>query len=99
MLTIDRYVNIKHNSPMNKNIFSTNEVAQLLGISRIAIFKKIKSGEIKAEKMGRNYIIHKKNLPEFLHDVLGSVRKREIEKSVKKTVKEYGQTLKMLGRE
>ena len=84
---------------MDKDFFSTSEVAKLLGISRIAVFKKIKSGAIKARRIGRNFAVDKKDLPEVLGSVLREDKKQEIEKSVKKTVKEYGQTLKLLGKE
>jgi len=84
---------------MDKKLFSTSEVAKMLSVSRVAIFKKIKSGEIKAKKVGRNFVIEKKDLPEILGDVLTEKKKREIEKSVDKTIREYGQTLKLLGRE
>lgn len=36
---------------------STAELAKLLHVSRIAVFKKIQSGKIKAFKIGRNYVI------------------------------------------
>jgi excisionase family DNA binding protein len=84
---------------MDKNLFTTGEVAKILGISRVAVFKKIKSGEIKAKKVGRNFIIEKKNLPQILGKILTERRKQEIEKAVKKTIKEYGETLKLLGKE
>ena len=84
---------------MNQNLLSTAEAANLLGISRIAIFKKIKSGEIKAQKIGRNFVIRKEELPDVLNQVLRQDKKREIEESVKKTIKEYGETLKLLGKE
>lgn len=84
---------------MDKELFSTSEVAKILGVSRIAVFKKIKSGEIKAEKIGRNFVIRKEELPEVLNKVLSNSKKQEIEKSVEKTIKEYSQTLKMLGKE
>ena len=70
-----------------------------MGISRIAVFKKIKSGAIKARRIGRNFAVDKKDLPEVLGSVLREDKKQEIEKSVKKTVKEYGETLKLLGKE
>lgn len=82
-----------------KQFLSTVEVAKMLGISRIAVFKKIKSGEIKAQKIGRNFVIDKKDLPEVLGEVIGEEKKREIELSVRKTVREYGQALKLLGKE
>ena len=52
MLTVDRVVNIeyRHMTNTNKKYISTLELANLLGISRIAVFKKIQKGEIKAKK-------------------------------------------------
>ena len=84
---------------MAKEFLSTTEAAKILGISRIAVFKKIKSGDIPAKKVGRSFIIEKKDLSNVLSAVLSAEEKREIEKSVKKTIKEYGQTLKLLGKE
>ena len=40
-----------------KKFFSTTELAKLMGISRIAVYKKIKAGEIKARRSGRNFVI------------------------------------------
>lgn len=82
-----------------KQFLTTAEAAKLLGISRIAVFKKIKSGKIKAEKAGRAFLIDKKEFGKILGAVLTETKKREIEKAVRKTVNEYGQTLRLLGRE
>lgn len=84
---------------MDKEFLSTSEVAKLLGVSRIAVFKKIKSGNIKARKIGRNFAVDKKDLPDVLGAVLRETQKQEIEKAVQKTVKEYGETLRLLGKE
>ncbi|KKS82382.1 MAG: binding domain protein, excisionase family protein [Candidatus Wolfebacteria bacterium GW2011_GWC1_43_10] len=84
---------------MDKKLFSTSEVAKLLGISRVAVFKKIKSGEIKAQKIGRNFVIDRKDLPSVLSKVLTKEKKNLIEEAVRKTVREYGETLKLLGQE
>ena len=81
----------------DKQFLSTNELAKILGISRIAVFKKIKSGEIKAQKVGRNYIIEKKDVFDFDSQELSETDKLLIDKAVKKTVKEYGDTLRLLG--
>jgi excisionase family DNA binding protein len=78
---------------------STIELAKILGISRIAVFKKIKEGKIKAIKVGRNFIIDKKNLGEIIGTVLGNSEKREIERTVKRMLTEYGETIKLLGKE
>ena len=81
------------------DFLSTAELAKILGISRIAVFNKIKKGEIKAQKIGRNFIIDKKDLGGILGNALNSAQKMEIDKAVLKTVKEYGETLKLLGKE
>lgn len=47
-----------------KDFFTTGELAKLLGISRVAVFKRIKNGSIKAKKIGRNFVILKKDIGE-----------------------------------
>jgi type I restriction enzyme M protein len=47
-----------------ENYFTTNELAKALGISRVAVFKKIKSKEIAAIEYGNSYLIDPKSLPE-----------------------------------
>ena len=84
---------------MEKELMTTSEVARILGISRIAVFKKIKAGDIKATKVGRSFVIHRDDLPNVLSKVIGDGRKKEIERAVKKVVVDYGQTLKLLGKE
>ncbi|MBL7142554.1 MAG: helix-turn-helix domain-containing protein [Candidatus Pacebacteria bacterium] len=81
----------------NKDFISTTELAKILGISHVAVYKKIKSGKIKAMKIGRNFVIDKKELSEVLEKGITKKQKIEVEKAVKKTVKEYGETLKLLG--
>lgn len=82
-----------------KEFFSTSEMAKILGISRIAVFKRIKSGDIKACKVGRNFVIQKEDLGEILGTTLGDEKRRLIEGAVRKTIRDYGQTLKLLGEE
>jgi len=81
----------------NKELLSTTELAKILGISRVAVYKKIKAGKIKAIKVGRNFVIAKKDLGGILGEKLTRKEKTEIEKAVKKTVEEYGETLRLLG--
>jgi len=83
----------------NQDFLSTTELAKILGLSRITVFNKIKSGEIKAIKIGRNFVIAKKDLKVILGETLSEKDKKEIEAAVKKTVHDYGETLKLLGRE
>jgi len=78
---------------------SIPEVARILGVSRVAVFKKVKSGQIKAIRVGRNYAIHKEDILGTESGKLSEKRKEEIDKAVHKTVKEYGEVLKLLGKE
>jgi excisionase family DNA binding protein len=47
---------------MSEKLYSTPEVAKILGMSRIAVFKKIKTGKLKATKVGKGYVISKEDL-------------------------------------
>lgn len=83
-----------------KTLFSTAEVAKLLGISRVAVFKRIKSGAIKAEKVGRAYLISRSEINYFLEEgTLTEARKKEIDKNLDLIIREYSEALKMLGQE
>ena len=84
---------------MENELISTTEAATLLGVSRITVFKKIKSGEIKAMKVGRNFVIRRDELLHLLDAVLSNAKKREIEQAVRKAMAEYGETFRRLGRE
>jgi excisionase family DNA binding protein len=81
-----------------KKVFSTTELAKILGISRIAVYKRIKKGQIKAVKYGRDFVIERKDMGDILQKELTEAQKKEIDQAVRKTVKEYGETLKLLGR-
>lgn len=86
--------------PKNRTKFySTTEVAKLLGLSRIAVFKKVQSGVIKATKVGRTYVIAQADLPEVLQSSVSRARQREIQAVVGRVVKEYGETLRLLEQE
>jgi excisionase family DNA binding protein len=83
----------------NKRFFSTLELAHLLGVSRVSVFKKIRSGAIRAEKVGRNYIVSAEEIAAILGLFVSEKRRREIDKSVERAVREYGDALRRLGRE
>lgn len=83
----------------NNNKFVTiPQLAKFLGLSRIAVYNKVKKGEIEAIKIGRNYAIPKKYIDDIVGEKLSAKRKEEIDKAVKKTVTEYGEVLKLLGK-
>ncbi|MFW0838021.1 MAG: excisionase family DNA-binding protein [Candidatus Komeilibacteria bacterium] len=83
---------------MNKYL-STTEVAKQLGISRIAVFQRIKNGQLKADKIGRNYAIPREAIATTRPITRNRSAENEIDAAVYKTVKEYGETLKLLGQE
>lgn len=83
----------------NKDFFSTSEAAKLLHLSRVAVLKKIYSGLLKAQKIGRNYIIAKSDLEALLGSRVTPEQEEEIKKTVKRAVKEYGSTFRQLGKE
>jgi len=82
----------------NDKFITTTELANLLGISRIAVFKKIQNGEVKAVKKGRNYVINTADVS-GLSDRLSANDKKVISEAVDRTMEEYGETLRLLGKE
>ncbi len=83
----------------DRKYISATEAAKILGVSRTAVFNKIQNGSIKANKVGRNYIIAHDELNRILGLELTDEKKKEIEASVEKTIKEYGEALRLLGKE
>ncbi len=83
----------------NSEYISIAQLAKILGLSRIAVYKKVRKGEIEAVRIGRSYAIPKKYVAHILGKTLREKDKKEIDKAVEKTVKEYGEVLKLLGRE
>lgn len=76
---------------------STIEAAKILGLSRVTLFNRIKSGEIKAMKVGRNYIISRDEIMSMSKKTeLSNTKKIEIDKGIDRVVSEYGETLKLL---
>ena len=87
-----------HNIESDKYL-TTSQLAEILGISRVAVHKKIKSGEIKATKIGNIYIIPKSYVSVIFGQTVSTQRKKIITKAIKKAVKEYGEVLIRLGNE
>ena len=78
---------------------SIPQLARILGLSRVAVYKKVKKGQIKAVRIGRTFAIPQKYVANILGKALAEEDKRQIDSAVKKTVKEYGEVLKLLGSE
>jgi excisionase family DNA binding protein len=50
------------NNIAKKDFYTTSELAKELGVSRISIFYRLGNGSIKGYKMGRNFVIFKKDI-------------------------------------
>ncbi len=74
-------------------------LAKLLGLSRIEVYRKVRKGQIKAERIGRMYVITDKEVAHILGKEPTPKDKRQIEKAVEKAVKDYGEVLRKLGEE
>lgn len=74
------------------------ELAKLLGVSRIAIYKRVKKGQIPAEKIGKTYVITDRTIADILGKEVTSRGKKRIDAAVRKTVQEYGEVLKQLAK-
>lgn len=49
-----------------REFFSVNEVAKLLNVSHSAVLYHVRSGKLKAEQVGKIYIISKEDFGDFL---------------------------------
>lgn len=81
----------------DKEFYSVPEVAKILGVSRIAIFRRIKKGEIQAERIGRNYAIESSELARIFGKKISTEDKKELDKAIRRVFKDYGETLRLLG--
>jgi excisionase family DNA binding protein len=84
---------------MTKEYYSTIEAANIFRVSRKTIFMWIKTGKIKATKVGRNFIVPHSGIIEKLGKTLGTEKKAEIEESIDRAMKDYEQTFRQLGKE
>ena len=84
---------------VNEKYMTIPELAKLLGVSRIAIYRKVKRGQIPAVKIGRTYVITDRAIQDVLGKQVSAKGKTRIDAAVRRAVREYGEVLKKLGRE
>jgi len=82
-----------------KEYITVPELARLLGVSRVSVYNSVKKGRIPATMIGRTYVITDKTVREILGKEVSVKGKKRIDAAVHKTVREYGEVLKKLGRE
>jgi excisionase family DNA binding protein len=83
----------------NEKYITIPELAKLLGVSRIAIYNRVKKGQIPATKIGRTYVITDHAIANILGKKVTRRGKERIDAAVRRTVREYGEVLKQLGKE
>lgn len=79
-----------------KQYYSAQEAADLLGMSKVALINQINAGKIVAQRVGHAYMIAHDDLPLISEKEVSKTQKEEIEEAVKKTIAEYGETLRLL---
>lgn len=75
------------------------ELAERMGLSRVAVYRKVKSGKIPATRVGRIHIVSARTARDILQDKITPARAAWIEAAVKKVVVEYGDVLARLSKE
>ena len=90
---------MKTTNTQNNSFVTVKQLADILGISRIAVFNKIKKGQLIANKFGKTYLIEKDQLVGIINNDLSEEEKIKMKKGVSKVIHDYGETLKMLGKE
>jgi excisionase family DNA binding protein len=78
---------------------SIPELARELGVSRVSVWNKVKSGEIPAQKIGGRYVVRARDADVALGLSLTEEHRLRIHRAVGRVVKEYGPVLKRLSRE
>lgn len=83
----------------NKKLISTTKMAEILNISRVSVLKKIKKGQIKAEKVGRNFVIPVQEVDFIQGKELRDSDKKKIDLAISRLIKEHKETLRLLGQD
>ena len=84
---------------MVKKYITIPELAKLLGVSRGAIYKRVKKGEIPSIRPGREYLICDPDVQRILGKRMSKKDKDQVERAIRRTVDEYGDVLKWLSKE
>lgn len=90
---------MKNLNNQNNNFLTVKQLADILGVSRVTVWNKINQGQLIATKAGKTYLIPKDQLAGIINNNLSEEEKVKIKKGVSKVIRDYGETLKMLGKE
>jgi excisionase family DNA binding protein len=75
------------------------QLARWLGISRVTVYKKVRRGKIKAERIGRIYAIPMNQASKLIGKKLSPKKRGMIDTVVRKVIREYGETLRLLAQD
>ncbi len=75
------------------------QLARELGVSRVSVWNRVRSGKIPAHKVGAQYVIRAKDANVVLGRSLTDEQRARIHYAVGRVVKEYGSVLKKLSHE
>ena len=91
-----------HEILSQKQYLTVPELARILGISRIAVYKKVKKGHIHAIRIGRNFAIStdyiKKNIADIEQTLRAEDELLETKELMQKAFKDYGEVFRRLGK-
>ena len=82
-----------------KQDMSIPQLARELGVSRVSVWNRVKTGQIPAQKVGGRYIVKAKDADVVLGRSLTREHRAQIHDAVGRVVREYGPVLKKLSRE
>ncbi len=84
---------------MTSKFMTIPELADKMGISRIAVYKRVKKAQIPAQRIGRIYAISEKDAADLIHATTAEMDGAWIDNAVRQVVSEYGILLKWLSQE
>ena len=91
-----------HEILSQKQYLTVPELARILGISRIAVYKKVKKGQIHAIRIGRNFAIPTDYIKSHIADIEQTLRAEDellqTKELMQKAFKDYGEVFKRLGK-
>ena len=90
------YMVIKEKEP-KKAFYSVQEAAKILGISRVAVLKKIHRGDIEAVRIGRPFAIPAAGFLSVANAPLSEKQKALLDRAVSRAIRDYGTALRQLG--
>jgi excisionase family DNA binding protein len=75
------------------------QLAKMLNVSRVTVFRWVKSGKIKASKVGGTWIIDDPDILSTITGELTDAQKAEIAEAVDKAVEQYGELFRLLSKQ